>query len=82
MNDNMLITTSTTFEQSFKKILENDLQKYLDNNKLVLSNDINFKPFDVDPNSIVGIIKSGSGVREFVQGYDMTNYPVNIAFYF
>lgn len=72
---------ATTFEQAFKEKLKEQIEEYLPKGKeIVITNDINFKPLEEDPESIVGIIKSGGGTKSYVQGYDFTTYQVFVSF--
>lgn len=79
---NSIHNQATTFEQSFKEIFKSNLEKLFEgtNKKFQVSNDINFKPFENQSVDVVAIIKSGNGTRQFVEGFDMTTYPINISF--
>lgn len=69
-----------TFEQKFKTKFKNDIQELLGSKELQLSNDVSFKPFDSNPECVVGIIKGGNGHQQLVEGFDLTSYPVSITF--
>lgn len=70
-----------TFEQKFKEQFKNKMQELLGNKELQLSNDVSFKPFEANQSCVVGVIKSGNGRQQLVEGFDLTTYPISISFF-
>ncbi len=62
----------TTFEQAYKAVLEGQLEEFITVNNVKVSNDINYKPLENDPTSVVAVIRTGPGTKSIMAGNDLT----------
>jgi len=60
-----------TFEQVYKEKLKEQINKFIDK-PVILSNDINTKPLEDNPNELAVIIRTGPGVKSSLSKYDLT----------
>lgn len=66
----------STFEQAFKTYLKTALATYITDKNIVVSNDVNFKPFEDDTNTVIAVIQSGNGNRSMMS--DVTDALLTI----
>ena len=61
-----------TFEQVYKEKFKGQLEKFIDK-PLRVTNDLNYRPLEDDPNEVAVIIRTGPGTRSSIAGYDLTS---------
>ncbi len=68
-----------TFEKAYKDVFKNQLIQFTDKT-ITVSNDINYKPLEKDPDALVVIIKTGPGTKRNSATNDLTSVTFNINF--
>lgn len=68
-----------TFEQVYKEKFKDMLANFVDN-KIVVSNDISYKPLEYDADSIVTVIQTGLGQASTRNDYDLINTTFQLTF--
>lgn len=68
-----------TFEQVYKEKFKDQLEKFIDK-PLRVTNDLNYRPLEDDPNEVAVIIRTGPGTRSSIAGYDLTSLTFYVDF--
>lgn len=68
-----------TFEQVYKEKFKGQLEKFIDK-PLRVTNDLNYRPLEDDPNEVAVIIRTGPGIRSSIASYDLTSLTFYVDF--
>lgn len=67
-----------TFEQKYKEKFKSQLEQFLSDKPITVSNDISYEPLENDANALVAIIRTGAGLTSGRSGFDLINVTFNI----
>lgn len=67
-----------TFEQAYKIYLKSALEQFINDKDVIVANDVTYKAFQDNSNSVIAVIQSGGGTRAMLA--DITDMLLNITF--
>lgn len=68
-----------TFESVYKSKFKEQLTKFIDD-EIIVSNDINIRPFSTNPDLLISVIKTGIGQASSRNEIDLVNTTINVNF--
>ncbi len=71
-----------TFERAYKDYLIENLKTYIDNYDVIVANDINHKPLEKNPTSVLALINTGvaSRINTDIGDYTTLTFSINFMF--